>query len=179
MSFFNQKDLGVLISEESLLARIEEMGRQIEADYAGKDLTVVGVLNGCMLFYSDLIRRIDLPLRCDFLGLSSYGAETKSSGVVRFTKDLSNPIQNQDVLIVEDIVDTGLTLSFLLENLKTRNPRSVRLCSLLSKPSRREVEVSIDYLGFTIEDHFVVGYGLDLDNLYRNMPYVGYFPSNS
>ncbi len=179
MSFFNQEAVSVLISKEQLQARIEELGRQIQSDYEGKNLSVIGVLNGCMLFYSDLIRCIDLPLRCDFLGLSSYGAETKSSGVVRFTKDLSSPIQDQHVVIVEDIVDTGLTLSFLLENLKTRNPASIRLCSLLSKPSRREVEVSIDYLGFTIEDHFVVGYGLDLDNLYRNLPYVGYFPPSS
>ena len=179
MSFFNQEAVSVLISKEQLQTRIEELGRQIQADYEGKELTVIGVLNGCILFYSDLIRNIDLPLRCDFLGLSSYGAETKSSGVVRFTKDLSSPIQGKHVLIVEDIVDTGLTLSFLLENLKTRNPTSVRLCSLLSKPSRREVEVSIDYLGFTIEDNFVVGYGLDLDNVYRNLLYVGYFPPSS
>jgi len=122
-----------------------------------------------------LIRQIELPITCDFLGLSSYGSDTKSSGVVRFTKDLSHSIQDKDVLIVEDIVDTGLTLSFLKENFRTRQPRSLRICSLLSKPERRKVEVDVDYIGFTIGDHFVVGYGLDLDGKFRNLPYVGIF----
>ena len=172
---FPPSELSLYISEESLQARIKELGEEISKDYATQDLAVIGVLNGCMLFYSDLVRNIDLPITCDFLGLSSYGAHTKSSGVVQWTKDLSHPINNKAVLIVEDIVDTGLTLSFLIKNLKLRQPSSVRICSLLSKPSRREIEVPIDYLGFTIEDHFVVGYGLDLDGKYRNLPYIGRF----
>ena len=163
------------ISAQQLADRIAEIGAEITAAYQGQDLYVIGVLNGCMFFYSDLVRHIDLPITCDFLGLSSYGADTKSSGVVKFTKDLSHSIAGKDVLIVEDIVDTGLTLSYLQKNLSTRAPNSVRICSLLSKPSRREVEVQIDHLGFTIEDHFVVGYGLDLDGKYRNVPYIGRF----
>ena len=172
---FAPSELEEYISAAQLRERTKELGQQITKDYQGKDLVVVGVLNGCMLFYSDLIRYIDLPITCDFLGLSSYGSDTKSSGVVQFTKDLSNSIQDKDVLIVEDIVDTGLTLSFLNKNLRTRQPRSVRICSLLSKPERRKVEVDVDYIGFTIGDHFVVGYGLDLDGKYRNLPYIGIF----
>lgn len=168
-------DLEPYISAEQLHERILELGAEITQAYTGKDLYVIGVLNGCMLFYSDLVRHIDLPITCDFLGLSSYGADTKSSGVVKFTKDLSHSIAGKDILIVEDIVDTGLTLSYLQKNLRTRAPNSIRICSLLSKPSRRKVEVQIDYLGFTIEDHFVVGYGLDLDGIYRNLPYIGRF----
>ena len=163
------------ISAEQMRIRIAEMGAEITRAYADKDLYVIGVLNGCMLFYSDLVRHIELPITCDFLGLSSYGADTKSSGVVKFTKDLSHSIAGRDILIVEDIVDTGLTLSYLQKNLKTRAPKSIQICSLLSKPSRRKVEVDIGYLGFTIEDHFVVGYGLDLDGKYRNLPYIGRF----
>ena len=172
---FPPAELSPYISAETLQHRIKELGAQITNDYATEDLIVIGVLNGCMLFFSDLVRHINLPITCDFLGLSSYGSHTKSSGVVQWTKDLSHPINNKAVLIVEDIVDTGLTLSFLVDNLKLRKPSSVRICSLLSKPSRREIEVPIDYLGFTIEDHFVVGYGLDLDGKYRNLPYIGRF----
>ena len=169
------ENLEEYISVSQLQQRISLLGAEITKSYQGKELYVIGVLNGCMLFYSDLVRQIDLPITCDFLGLSSYGADTKSSGVVKFTKDLSHPIAGKDVLIVEDIVDTGLTLSYLQKNLKTRSPNSVQICSLLSKPSRRKVEVHIDHLGFTIEDHFVVGYGLDLDGKYRNLPYIGRF----
>ena len=172
---FAPSELEEYISVTQLRERVKELGQQITKDYQGKELVVVGVLNGCILFYSDLIRHIDLPITCDFLGLSSYGSDTKSSGVVQFTKDLSHSIQDKDVLIVEDIVDTGLTLSFLNKNLRTRQPRSVRVCSLLSKPERRKVEVDVDYIGFTIGDHFVVGYGLDLDGKYRNLPYIGIF----
>jgi len=172
---FPPAELEEYISPPQLHERIKELGKQITQDYQGKELVVIGVLNGCVLFYSDLIRHIDLPIICDFLGLSSYGSETKSSGVVRFTKDLSHAIQDKDVLIVEDIVDTGLTLSFLKDNLKTRQPRSLKICSLLSKPDRRKVEVEVDYIGFTIGDHFVVGYGLDLDGKFRNLPYIGIF----
>ena len=169
------ENLEEYISAAQLQQRIQALGTEITEAYQGKDLYVIGVLNGCMLFYSDLVRYIELPITCDFLGLSSYGADTKSSGIVKFTKDLSHSIAGKDILIVEDIVDTGLTLSYLQKNLSTRSPKSVRICSLLSKPSRREVEVTIDHLGFTIEDHFVVGYGLDLDGKYRNLPYIGRF----
>lgn len=172
MSLLNEPKLEVLISAEELQARIAEMGAQITRDYEGRDLTVVGVLNGCFVFLADLVRQIDLPLTTDFLGLSSYGASTSSSGVVAFTKDLSGPVEDQHVLVVEDIIDTGLTMDYLLENLSTRKPASVKVCSLLSKPARRQVETQLDYLGFTIEDRFVVGYGLDFDGKYRNLPHI-------
>jgi len=161
-----------MISAEAIGAKNAELGAQITADYEGKELIVVGVLNGSFMFMADLVRHIDLELRCDFLGLSSYGSATESSGVVAITKDLSGPIEDRDLLVVEDIIDTGLTMAYLLENLSTRKPRSVRTVSLLSKPARRQVEVEIDYLGFTIEDRFVVGYGLDFDGKYRNLPHI-------
>jgi hypoxanthine phosphoribosyltransferase len=162
----------ILISEEELAKRIKEMGEQLTQDYKGKDLMVVGILKGCMLYLSDLVRNIDLPLTMDFMVVSSYGSATKSSGVVRIIKDLEREIEGKDVLIVEDIVDTGLTLSYLIENLKTRNPNSVKVCSLLDKPDRRKVHVDIEYVGFQIPDEFVVGYGLDYDEVYRNLPFV-------
>lgn len=162
----------ILISEEELAKRIKEMGAQLTEDYKGKDLMVVGILKGCMLYLSDLVRNIDLPLTMDFMVVSSYGSATKSSGVVRIIKDLEREIEGKDVLIVEDIVDTGLTLSYLIENLKTRNPNSVKVCSLLDKPDRRKVHVDIEYVGFQIPDEFVVGYGLDYDEVYRNLPFV-------
>ncbi|MCC7386702.1 MAG: hypoxanthine phosphoribosyltransferase [Deltaproteobacteria bacterium] len=165
----------VMFSAEALAARVSELGRQITADYAGSEVTVVGVLNGSFVFMADLVRAIDLPIRCDFLGLSSYGSATESSGVVAITKDLSGPIEGRHLLIVEDIVDTGLTMAYLMQNLATRRPASVKLVSLLSKPARRQVDVVIDYLGFTIEDRFVVGYGLDYDGRYRNLPFIGVF----
>lgn len=173
MSFFDQKNIKIMISEEQLQKRITELGQQITNDYKDKDFTIIGVLNGCFIFFADLTRQIDLPVICDFLGLSSYGSATKSSGVVQITKDLSNPVENRHILIVEDIIDTGLTMSYLLKNLETRKPASIKICSLLSKPSRRKIETQIDYLGFTIEDNFVVGYGLDYDGVYRNLPYIG------
>ena len=163
----------VMLTQEQLSRRVAEMGVEIARDYADKDLVLVGVLKGCFMFMADLARAIDLPLRCDFLGLSSYGSSTESSGVVAFTKDLSGPIDGRDVLIIEDIVDTGLTMAYLMQNMKTRKPTSVKIASLLSKPARRQVEITVDYLGFTIEDRFVVGYGLDFDGLYRNLPYIG------
>jgi len=163
----------VMLSQEQLAARVRELGAEITAAYAGKDVTVVGVLSGSFIFMADLVRRIDLPIRCDFLGLSSYGSATESSGVVAITKDLSGPVEGRHILVVEDIVDTGLTMAYLLKNLATRKPASVRIVSLLSKPARRQVEVTIDFLGFTIEDRFVVGYGLDFDGRYRNVPYLG------
>ncbi len=163
----------VLLSEEEIAKRVKELGVQLTEDYKGKDLMVVGILKGCMLFLSDLVRAIDLPLTMDFMVVSSYGNATKSSGVVRIIKDLEREIEGKDVLIVEDIVDTGLTLSYLIENLKTRNPNSVKVCSLLDKPERRKVHVDIEYIGFGIPDEFVIGYGLDYAEVYRNLPFVG------
>ena len=165
--------LEVLISRERLEKRVNDLAQEITEVYSGKDLTLLCVLKGSFVFTADLARAIDLPLTCDFLGLSSYGAETETSGVVAITKDLNEPIAGRDVLVVEDIVDTGLTMQYLLNNLETRNPASVRIISLLSKPSRRRVKVDIDFLGFTIEDRFVVGYGIDFQERYRNLPYIG------
>ncbi|HYE82266.1 MAG TPA: hypoxanthine phosphoribosyltransferase [Clostridia bacterium] len=162
----------ILISEEEIAKRVKELGKQLTEEYKGKDLLVVGILKGCMLFLSDLVRAIELPLTMDFMVVSSYGSATKSSGVVRIIKDLEREIEGKDVLIVEDIVDTGLTLSYLIENLKTRNPRSVKVCSLLDKPDRRKAQVNTEYIGFRIPDEFVVGYGLDYSEVYRNLPFV-------
>ncbi|MEZ4408172.1 MAG: hypoxanthine phosphoribosyltransferase [Polyangiales bacterium] len=163
-----------MLSEEVIQRRVRELGAEITRDYAGSDsLVVVPILKGSFLFASDLIRRVDLDLSVDFLGLRSYGAGTESSGVVQITYDLGQPVAGKDVLVVEDIVDTGLSMRYLMENLATRKPRSVKLCSLLHKPARSRVKIPIDYLGFTIDDHFVVGYGLDYDERYRNLPYIG------
>jgi hypoxanthine phosphoribosyltransferase len=166
-------DLEVLFSAEQIAQRVKEMGKQIERDYQGKDLVLLGVLKGSFLFISDLARSIDLPLAVDFIGLSSYGEATESSGVVKITSDVSKPIENKHVVIVEDIVDTGLTMRYLLDNLATRHPTSVKLCTLLHKPARARTRIPIDYLGFQIEDRFVVGYGLDAAEKYRNVPFIG------
>jgi hypoxanthine phosphoribosyltransferase len=163
----------VLISAEKLDARVRELGAQLTKEYAGRDLCIVSILKGSFMFMADLCRQIDLPLACEFLGVQSYGDATTTSGVVRITSDLTRPVEGKDVLIVEDIVDTGLTMAYLTEFLATRNPRSVKLCALLHKPTRQVKQVTIDYLGFTIEDEFVVGYGLDYGQLYRNLPYIG------
>jgi hypoxanthine phosphoribosyltransferase len=162
----------ILIPAEELTARVAELGRQVRADYAGRTPVLVGVLKGAVVFLSDLMRAIEAPCECDFIALSSYGASTRSSGIVELTKDLSMPIDGREVLVVEDIVDTGRTLTYLLRNLETRQPASVRVCALLDKAARREVPVSLDYVGFTIPDEFVVGYGLDYAGLFRNLPYV-------
>lgn len=168
-----QKDIkSIMISEEEIAKRVKELGKQLTEEYKGKDLLIVGILKGCMLFLSDLVRAIDLPLTMDFMVVSSYGSATKSSGVVRIIKDLEREIEGKDVLIIEDIVDTGLTLSYLIENLKTRNPNSIKVCSLLDKPDRRKAKVEIGYVGFKIPDEFVVGYGLDYAEVYRNLPFV-------
>jgi hypoxanthine phosphoribosyltransferase len=171
-----------LLTSEQLAARNAELGRQIAADYADKALTVVGVLKGSFVFVADLTRQIYLAQRelglpsgnlsCEFLAVQSYGDATTTSGVVQITADLTNPVEGKHVLIVEDIVDTGLTMSYLLENMATRRPASVRLCALLHKPARTQKKVPIDYLGFTIEDLFVVGYGLDYKQGYRNLPLI-------
>lgn len=168
-----QENVSVLISEEELAARIAELGKAITEQYSGQELVLVGVLKGCFLFLADLARCIDLPLQIDFLGLSSYAGGTQSSGVVRITNDLSKPIQGKHVLVVEDIIDTGLTMEYLLENLQTRGPASVRICSLLFKPENNRIPVEIDHLGFEIPNKFVVGYGLDYDEKYRNLPFIG------
>ena len=165
--------INVMLSTDDIGNRVRELGAQITRDYADRTLVLVCVLKGSFVFASDLARAIDLPLRVDFLGVRSYGEGTESSGVVQITQDLSKPIALEDVLIVEDIVDTGLTIAHLIDLFRTRNPRSVRVCALLHKPASARVEVKIDYLGFTIEDKFVVGYGLDFGERYRNLPYIG------
>ncbi|MBL7183190.1 MAG: hypoxanthine phosphoribosyltransferase [Anaerolineae bacterium] len=168
-------DIGeVLITEEELQAKIAELGRAISTDYQGKDLLAVCILRGAIIFLSDLIRQITLPHEIDFMAVSSYGGgRTESSGVVRILMDLRTNIGGRDVLIVDDIVDTGLTLDYIIDNLKTRRPASLRTCVLLSKQARREVDVSVDYIGFDIPDKFVVGYGLDYGEKYRNLPFIG------
>jgi hypoxanthine phosphoribosyltransferase len=165
--------IATMLTSEQIAARVRELGAKITEDYAGRNLVLVCVLKGSFVFASDLARTIDLPLRIDFLGTRSYGEGTESSGVVQITQDLSRPIEHEDVLIVEDIVDTGLTIAHLIDLLRTRAPSSVKVCALLHKPARAKVEVRIDYLGFTIEDRFVVGYGLDFAERYRNLPYIG------
>ena len=173
MKFVDQDINQVLLSEKQLLERVRELGEQISADYLDKDLVVVCVLRGSFIFVSDLVRSINIPLAVDFISISSYGSGTTSSGVVRFLKDLDEEISGRHVLVVEDIIDTGTTLKYLLENLQTRKPASIKVCTLLSKPERRKVEIAIDYNGFVVPDHFVVGYGLDYAEKYRNLPYIG------
>ncbi|MGI6165189.1 MAG: hypoxanthine phosphoribosyltransferase [Limnochordia bacterium] len=169
----DDQSIKVLISQEDLHERIKEMGAQLTEDYRDGNLFVVGILKGAFVFMADLIRSIDLPLEVDFVAISSYGSGTKQTGVVRILKDLDSTIEGKDVLIVEDIIDSGLTLKYLVENLSSRKPRSLRICTLLDKPERREVDISTDYTGFVIPNLFVVGYGLDHDQIYRNLPYVG------
>jgi hypoxanthine phosphoribosyltransferase len=166
----------VLIDAAAIAARVRELGALIERDYAGKQLCVVVVLKGSFMFAADLIRAVDLPLQIEFLGVRSYGDSTETSGIVQITSDLTQSIEGKHVLLVEDIVDTGLTLRFLLDNLATRGPSTIRLAALLQKPARTRVPVTIDYLGFTIDDVFAVGYGLDCAQRYRNVPYVGVLP---
>ncbi|MBQ6318676.1 MAG: hypoxanthine phosphoribosyltransferase [Lachnospiraceae bacterium] len=165
--------ISVLFTEEEVNARIREMGEQISRDYEGKSLHMVGILKGATFFACELAKRITVPVTIDFMSVSSYGDATESSGVVKITKDLDEPLEGKDVLVVEDIVDTGNTLSYLLDNLQKRGSSSVRLCSLLNKPDRRIKEVNVDYTGFVIPDAFVVGYGLDYAQKYRNLPYIG------
>ena len=172
MSRLDGEKVEVLFTEERLRARIAEMAAAITGDYAGKPLKLVGVLKGSFMFLADLARAIDLPVKVDFIGTTSYQG-TKTSGVVRITNDLSWPIAGEHVLLVEDIVDTGLTMKYLLSNLETRKPASVKVCALLQKPSRAKVEVPIAYKGFEIPDSFVVGYGLDWDGRFRNLPFIG------
>jgi hypoxanthine phosphoribosyltransferase len=168
-------DIGeVLVSEERIQARIAELGAQVSADYAGRQLTLVSVLKGSLPFMADLMRAITVPLQIDLMEVSTYGGtSTESSGLVRILKDLSASIEGEDVLIVEDIIDTGLTLNYLVRYLRGKNPASLAICTLLDKPARRLVEIPVAYTGFTIPDQFVVGYGLDYNELYRNLRFVG------
>ncbi|MBQ7359408.1 MAG: hypoxanthine phosphoribosyltransferase [Lachnospiraceae bacterium] len=163
----------VLLSEDEVDARIKAIGEQISRDYEGKEVHLVCVLKGGTFFMCELAKRITVPVSMDFMSVSSYGNETKSSGVVRIVKDLDEPLKGKDVIVVEDIVDSGRTLSYLLEMLRDRGPASLRLCTLLDKPDRRVVHVDVDYTGFQIPDEFVVGYGLDYAQRYRNLPYIG------
>jgi len=165
-------NIDVLISAEQIQARVKALGQQLTRDYADQPLTLVGVLKGSFVFMADLMRCIALPLVVDFIAISSYEGKT-STGVVQITSDLSRPIEGQHVVVVEDIVDTGLTMRYLLENLATRKPASLKVCSLLEKPTRARVKSPMDYLGFTIGDDFVVGYGLDHDGHWRNLPFIG------
>ncbi len=163
----------ILLSEQEVDRRIQEIGEQISKDYAGKEVHLVCVLKGGSFFMCELAKRITVPVTLDFMSVSSYGSSTKSSGVVKIVKDLDEPLKDKNVIVVEDIVDSGRTLSYLLEMLKDRHPASLSLCTLLDKPERRVVDVNVDYTGFEIPDEFVVGYGLDYDQRYRNLPYIG------
>ena len=165
--------VSVMISEADVDQRIAELGKQISEDYAGEELHIITVLKGGVFFSCELAKRITLPVSLDFMSVSSYGDATKSSGVVKIVKDLDEPIKGKNVLVVEDIVDSGRTLSYLLEYLKARGPKSLRLCTMLDKPSRRVKPVDVTYTAFEIEDKFVVGYGLDYAQKYRNLPYIG------
>lgn len=172
-SEFSNPNIETLISEEQIRDRIQELGRQITRDYAGLNPLLIGVLKGACFFLSDLMRAVDTRLSIEFMAISSYGSSTRTSGEVRIMKDLDVPIEGRHILVVEDIVDTGLTLSYLLANLKSRGAATVKLAALLDKFERRQKEVTIDYLGFKIPDEFVVGYGLDFAERYRNLPYIG------
>ena len=158
-----------IITESQIKTKVRALGKRITKDYEGREIFVVGVMKGSMMFLMDLVRHIDVPLSYDFIAISSYGAATKSSGVVRIIKDLELPVESQHVLVVEDIIDSGLTLHYLINNLRTRNVASLRVCTLLDRPYRREVDVEVDYNGFVINDDFVVGYGLDFNQKYRNL----------
>jgi hypoxanthine phosphoribosyltransferase len=162
----------VLIDEDRLRQRVDELGEEISADYTGRDLLLIGVLKGAVFFMADLMRRLTIPCEIDFMAISSYAGATESSGVVRILKDLDINIEGRDVLVVEDIIDSGLTLSYLMRNLDAREPSSLEVCSLLTKPARREIDVPVRYVGFEIPNAFVVGYGLDFGERYRNLPYV-------
>jgi hypoxanthine phosphoribosyltransferase len=163
----------ILITADELQARIRELGREITADYSGREVLLVGVLKGAVFFMADLMRHLKVPCEIDFMAISSYGASTDSSGVVRILKDLDINIEGRDVLVVEDIIDSGLTLSYLVRNLESREPASLEVCALLTKTARREMEVDVRYIGFEIPNKFVIGYGLDFAERYRNLPYVG------
>jgi hypoxanthine phosphoribosyltransferase len=163
----------VLIDEQRLRGRVAELGEEVSADYQGRDLLLVGVLKGAVFFMADLMRQLTVPCEIDFMAISSYGASTDSSGVVRILKDLDINIEGRHVLVVEDIIDSGLTLSYLIRNLEAREPATLEVCALMTKPERREIDVPVRYVGFEIPNRFVIGYGLDFAERYRNLPYVG------
>ena len=163
----------ILIDRETLAARVAELGTEVSADYEGRDLLLIGVLKGAVFFMADLMRHLTVPCEVDFMAISSYGDATDSSGIVRILKDLDINIEGRHVLVVEDIIDSGLTLSYLIRNLESREPATLEVCALLTKPSRREIDVPVRYVGFEIPNKFVVGYGLDFAERYRNLPYVG------
>jgi hypoxanthine phosphoribosyltransferase len=170
---FYENDVGTLIDEAKLQARVRELGAELTRDYRGKELTLLGVLKGSVFFVTDLARSIDLPLTVEFLGVSSYQGGTETTGEVRITSDVTKPMAGKHIVVVEDIIDTGLTMKFLLENLAARHPASLKVCSLLEKPARARTKIDIDYKGFVIDDVFVVGYGLDFGERYRNLPFIG------
>jgi len=162
----------ILYSEEAIAQRVVELAEQIEKDYAGKELVLVGVLKGANVFMCDLMRKIDLPMSIDFIAASSYGTSTESSGVVKILKDLDHSIEGKDVIIIEDIIDTGLTLSYLMKNFKNRKAKSIEICTLLDKPERRRAPIDVKYIGYKIPDEFIVGYGIDYAEKYRNLPFI-------
>jgi hypoxanthine phosphoribosyltransferase len=172
MAYF-ERDVDVMIDSAKLQARIAELGQQIARDYQGKDLTLVGIMKGSIFFMTDLAKAIDLPVTLELMGVSSYHGGTETTGEVRISFDLTKPMHGKHLLVVEDIIDTGLTMKFLLENLGARHPASIKVCTLLEKPARAKTKVPIDYKGFVIEDKFVVGYGLDYGEKYRNLPFIG------
>jgi hypoxanthine phosphoribosyltransferase len=163
----------ILVDEETLRNRVSELGEEISRDYAGRDLLLIGVLKGAVFFMADLMRQLTVPCEIDFMAISSYGASTDSSGVVRILKDLDINIEGREVLVVEDIIDSGLTLSYLMRNLEARQPATLEVCALMTKPERRQIDVPVRYIGFEIPNRFVIGYGLDFAERYRNLPYVG------
>ena len=168
------KNIRKYLTEEQITERVKAMGEQISRDYGGETVYLICILKGSVYFTCELAKRITSPVEIEFMSVSSYGSGTSSSGVVRIVNDLGTSIEGKNVLVIEDIIDSGRTLSYLLENLKTRNPKTLRLCTLLDKPDRRVVDVNVDYVGFVIPDEFVVGYGLDYDQKYRNLPYIGF-----
>ena len=178
MDFSKDYNISVHLTEEQLNKRIAEIGADITEKFKGESVYLICILKGSIFFTTELAKRIKLPMTIDFMSVSSYGGGTESSGVVKIVKDLDEPLVGKDVIIVEDIIDSGRTLSYLLKNLKARNPKSLRLCTLLDKPDRRVVDVSVDYVGFEIPDEFVVGFGLDYAQRYRNLPYIGVLEFN-
>ena len=169
----NLNKIEVMFTEEEVNERIRALGEQISRDYEGREVHLICILRGAVFFMCELAKRITVPVTFDFMSVSSYGSGTKSSGIVKLIKDLDEPLEGREVIVVEDIIDSGRTLSYLLKNLSNRRPASIRLCTLLDKPDRRECEVDVDYQGFQIPDEFVIGYGLDYDQRYRNLPYIG------
>ncbi len=170
----NNKHPKILIPEVKLQARLAELAQEINLDYRDKEITAICILKGSFIFFSDLIRQLDVPLTCEFLGVSSYGSKMVSSGEVKVTLDINEPLENRHVLIFEDIVDTGLTLSYILSAIRTRKPASIKTCALLLKPEKVKTDIGVDYLGFNIGNEFVVGYGIDFDGKHRELPYIGY-----